>query len=860
MIAAPKMQRRKPDESRPSGRGPPAKALPSRGGASQHNVPVREIQSSIGWPAFKWRSVLAVVMLALALQIAQWVLPGHRFSQKFHLKPLKLPYVTSSALFTDRYLEDMYWGTYRPGMYCGIRGREPQSLVAGVMWSLATMQSWQHIRHAARGEDRLQEFGWNRHNLRSYGEQNITDGVVKLTTQFLKQPSAGYGGDWALRVNVTGTGSQDTRERVSLYFYIGDERGPASKNAMWDDVRLPKLKALRSSQGVKLASGTAGKVGPWQLRARAWLGSDSAASVTAIKIPAPEFHDMHSPVQAQIAARARGQVAAGHKPDFIMSSAEVPGANVIVMQVQAALPFSLDYVFMSGTDQAADKSSVRFSNLSHTSLTKKLRNERALFDVRFESIFKRQPVNPDEIAFSKAALSESLGSMGYFYGSSDVQMPGQSDPPVIKQTQPVPLFTAVPSRSFFPRGFLWDEGFHQLLIQQWDLLASCDVLAHWLDLMNEDGWIPREQILGSEARSRVPAEFVSQHPTHANPPTLFLPFMRLALAANSTEDDLIPPSIPKHQILDFLTLAWPRLVRWYSWFELTQAGPVPGSFRWRGRVADSDVELNPKTLASGLDDYPRASHPSDAERHTDLRCWMAFMSQAMADIGEVIGSGGRELERLQTAARTLGELEGLKSLHWDSKTGMFLDWGLHTEDVVLTRVRRGDEMVTVRNSTGAPPTLQHVPHFGYNSLFPLALQLLPSDSLELGVQLQHLRAPGLLWTPFGLRSLSKSSSLYQAYNTGTDPPYWRGAIWINLNFLVLRSLHKCARELGPHRQACADAYSDLRKNVMANMVKQFLKPTEPFIWEQYDDVTGVGRGQRPFGWSSLGALIAAEKF
>ena len=40
--------------------------------------------------------------------------------------------------------------------------------------------------------------------------------------------------------------------------------------------------------------------------------------------------------------------------------------------------------------------------------------------------------------------------------------------------------------------------------------------------MGDEGWIPREQILGDEARSRVPAEFVVQNPLHANPPTLLL--------------------------------------------------------------------------------------------------------------------------------------------------------------------------------------------------------------------------------------------------------------------------------------------------------------------------------------------------
>lgn len=71
--------------------------------------------------------------------------------------------------------------------------------------------------------------------------------------------------------------------------------------------------------------------------------------------------------------------------------------------------------------------------------------------------------------------------------------------------------------------------------------------------------------------------------------------------------------------------------------------------------------------------------------------------------------------------------------------------------------------------------------------------MLPPDSPQLGRQLGALKDPQGLWSPAGLRSLSASSTLYQARNTEHDPPYWRGAVWMNVNFLALATLQHYAQ-------------------------------------------------------------------
>ncbi|KAG2483058.1 hypothetical protein HYH03_018041 [Edaphochlamys debaryana] len=779
-------------------------------------------------------------------------------------------------------------------------------------------------RHEANQGDGLTSYGWKRHDGRLYGQQQLLDEEYNITLSMLKSfgNDSGPGGDWSVRLQLARTaGLPSRRRRISVIVYMADEDTPREP---WQVLPEGEVTDLRTGPATLLsgASSALGRGGArWALHAMesntpATRSKGCRMDYLALGMESKDYLLRVRDLALSTMWERLERQPSSNRFRLYLPNGATTSSDLALFQVTCVLPSTVDLALTSGSGDTEEWEE-RVASLVGPGLDAPLAAKQAEFDERFDRVFgegiRRQraaaaspseeggaaagagagpPEGTAEVA--KAALSNLLGSMGYFYGSSLVRVGAPDSEP--QPYWPAPLFTAVPSRSFFPRGFLWDEGFHQLLVQRWDPQLSRDVMAHWFDLMNSQGWIPREQILGEEARSRVPPEFVVQNPSHANPPSLFLPIANMATqlvaaAHNASAAGSDPAELAR--VSAFLRRAWPRLEAWYRWFNTTQAGPLPGSYRWHGRDPQATAELNPKTLTSGLDDFPRASHPDATERHLDLRCWMALASQAMYDIGSSLGLPAAAVQPYAAATAVLSDLRGLRRLHFDEGRGWFADWGTHTEDVALAIKR-----TTVPGQPGQPPQArdvservtkgwplpQFVPQFGYVSLFPLIMKLLPTGGpngadgaaaaaaegaaggaaagagAELTLQqIALLRDTSLLWSPHGLRSLAASASLYKKRNTADDPPYWRGQIWMNINYLVLRALNHYAAVGGEVGAAAAAAHDELRKRLLTTLLSNYRN--NGYLYEQYDDETGRGTSSHPFtGWTALLTLIAAQEY
>ncbi|KAK5944870.1 Processing alpha glucosidase I [Knufia obscura] len=750
--------------------------------------------------------------------------------------------------------DSLLWGPYRPNLYFGVRPRIPKSLLTGLMWANVDdfKNAQENFRFTCEQHAGMAGYGWEEYDTKKGGRQVIHDAgnKIDLTIDFVKIPGGSNGGSWAARISGTLRDDAPPNLVTTLLFYAGmegiGELGFAhepQEHGISGPVTIHGSTADLGDFDIEIVDGPNNKL-PYKVHP-SWDEKPLDVTLAQSFMAPPDqvwrgkeiaFSGFKQTIDKLMEKYGQENMAPPWQAFTIKNN--ILGGNVHMIQKVFVGNFQFDVLFKSASGPA----------VTSQALDGAIESTSKSFKSRYSDVFK--PAKPfdedDHRACAESMLSNLAGGIGYFYGDSlvdrsyaseyDEEDEGFWEAAAEARTRNEPttdpateLFTSVPSRPFFPRGFLWDEGFHLIPIVDWDADLALTIVESWFNLMDDDGWIAREQILGPEARSKVPAEFQVQYPHYANPTTLFL--IVEALATKLGSKDL--SSSEKANIKSRLIKLYPLLQKHYQWYRRTQAGDIKSydreafstkeGYRWRGRTPRH-------ILPSGLDDYPRAQPPHPGELHLDLISWIGLMSRSLSTISNLLDAK----DDVQTYTKHLTAISrNLDDLHWSSQHKAYCDATIDDYE-----------------------EHQLVCHKGYISLFPFIIDLLPHNHKNIPAILDLIADPDQLWSPYGIRSLSKQDELY-----GTDENYWRSPIWMNMNYLIVKALHTLATDTtsataAPKktREQARKLYSDLRKNLVNNVVKQW-KDTG-FAWEQYNPDTGLGQRTQHFtGWTSLVVVI-----
>ena len=503
---------------------------------------------------------------------------------------------------------------------------------------------------------------------------------------------------------------------------------------------------------------------------------------------------------------------------------------------------------------------------------------------------------------ASAALGNLLGSITYFHGHQLVATPGWYAP-----TPDVELFTGVPSRSFFPRGFLWDEGFHQLVASQVAPALSRRVVASWYATQDEGGFIAREVILGTEAQGRVHSDFWVQFRDHANPPTFFV--TALVMAVDGMCGGAAPPHVASARVGPDGTSSEGEgeagRVAAFCARHVASAtsgcthacrAPLPrahasginnGSGSGSTTAVTGDEEIGEEdgdsaaTLVFIKELYPKLT------RH--LAWFRATQAGGRPHTFRWRGSrpGGHKLvwhhfaSGLDDYPRGLAAHEGdehVDLLSWMAQCALVLVelGGLVGDTEGVAEYSRLATVWTaaldshwnegegafcdygVAGYQDGVPVLGPVCHLGYVALYPLLFRLLPPADPRLPRLLDWMSSPNHTWSPYGLRGLSQSDPLY-GVEESFEEDYWRSSVWVNMNYLAVAALRHYAGVGGPHAARCAELAAALEAAVVGGVVGEYSRTG--FLWEHYSSIDGHGRGTHPFtGWTALVALMIAGRY
>jgi glycogen debranching enzyme len=272
----------------------------------------------------------------------------------------------------------------------------------------------------------------------------------------------------------------------------------------------------------------------------------------------------------------------------------------------------------------------------------------------------------------------------------------------------------------------------------------------------------------------------------------------------------------------YLEAVFPRLRAYNAWLYRNRRLPN-GLFYW----------VSP--LESGMDNSPRFDAPGrrGAVRDTrnlaavDLSSYVAADNDALARIADALGLPDVAAEHRASAA---GLRASINDLLWDDERGFFFDLDLVS-----------GERIAVRTAAGLIPLFARVP------------------DAERATQLRdHIMDPGRFNTALPLPVVSLDEP-------GFAKDMWRGPVWINVSYLIVRGLLEYGFEAEAAELAFRTADGVYRTHERTGQLWEFydtdrmdiaeLRRKRGDLWKRLT----LGRAPLPaYGWSALANNLVVE--
>lgn len=748
-------------------------------------------------------------------------------------------FANSKQIISDS--ESCLWSTYRPGPYFGLKSLTENSPLFSLLWySPKDLSKIFKMRHFLEQSDNISKYEWIIHNGCDFGRLVIEDlemnvkFVVTFSNQIMNNEN-----HWV--VNVNGIENSEDSKGIVFLWYISNSNNNSNNKNTKDPINIQNnlvYKGLDYDSSSKILKGNYnGK----EFKIFSTQNSENKHPKYNDEIFDNEYYlvmdiddsRLHDPTEF-IKTELKDIV--GFKPNHLIDSKDsyrsinVSRGNVFVQQIFLIEQFSFNIHFF---DKEIERSKVDEDFVKNLFLMKEKE-----YNLKFENIYGSSKVIQlsegikhshsnlklkNEIEkTAKNALSSLLSNIIHMSGNLQILDEETKSVKIANKTE---LMAIGPDKNSHMRGFMWDEGFQQMILFNWNFDQSMKIIENWFNNADYNtGWIAREISLDNESRSRAPLSSWAALPNVSNPPTLFLYL-----------NYLIDSNLDESKKLSFLNKNIRNINNNANWYLKTQVSLIENVYSWKGKTDDY-------CLPSGLDDYPRSKlfGKNYVEGHTDLQSWIILLSKTMIRIFSKLDKIKYNDNILFWTEKYNSSKEILLKEFWNPESKKFDD--IYYDD-------KG--------------TKHYSNHTGYIQLFPLILNILNKDNQEEKTFINSifelmLNEKNNLRTKYGIRSLS---NLDISYRKGQN--YWTSPIWININYLCVKILNEYKEysyinEEGNKRDLSIE-YEKLRNDLILNIVKNFSE--NGFIWETYDDITGQGQYNHPFtGWSALIINLIYEKY